>query len=222
MSDLRPAALPSLEAPTMVSVGGGAPVMAIIEAATQSECRMRSMNAFEVGDRLEFPLAVHGAPTLALSGVVVNRKRIGPRYAYVLALQPEPVQAEALARATQTAHARTPGHTPDVHTDNGLTRTSIRIPVDFEVRYTLSGSPGRGAQATNISTGGVLMRTTDELPVGTSLELQLSLGEEHVSVHGRIVAHQHSTPNYNVAFYHMTNEARDLIARFIESHTKTS
>jgi hypothetical protein len=204
----------------MVSVDGSAPVMAIIEQATQSECRMRSMNAFEVGDRLEFPLAVHGAPTLALSGLVVSRTKIGPRYAYVLALQPETVQPEELARATQTAHARAPGHTPDVHTGNGLTRASIRIPVDFEVSYMQAGSPACVARATNISTGGVLIQTSDELPVGASLELQIWLAQNRVSVHGRIVAHQHATPNYNVAFYHMTNEARDIIARFIDSQTK--
>jgi PilZ domain len=204
----------------MVGVNGSAPVMAIIEEATQSECRMRSMNAFEVGDRLEFPLAVHGSPTLALSGIVVSRKKIGPRYAYVLALQAEPVQVEALARATQTAHARAPGPIPDVQTGNGLTRASVRIPVDFEVSYTQSGSPARIARATNISTGGVLIQTTDELPVGASLELLILLAQHRVSVHGRIVAHQHATPNYNVAFYHMTNEARDIIARFIETHTK--
>jgi PilZ domain len=204
----------------MVSVDGRAPVMAIIEQATQSECRMRSMNAFEAGDRLEFPLAVHGSPTLALSGIVLSREKIGPRYAYVLALEPEPVQAEALARVTQAAHTRSPGPTPDVHTGNGLTRASIRIPVDFEVSYMQSGSPARTARATNISTGGVLMKTTDELPVGASLELGILLAHERVSVHGRVVAHQHGTPNYNVAFYHMTNEARDIIARFIDSSTE--
>jgi PilZ domain len=209
----------SLEAPTMVSVGGNAPVMAIIEYASQTECRMRSMNVFEVGDRLEFPLAVHGTPTIALSGTVINRKQIGPRYAYVLALLPAPTQAEAIVKATQTAHGRDTGHTPDMHTGTGLTRTSVRIPIDAEVRYTQSGSPARVARATNISTGGVLMKSNDELPVGASLELLIPLGEERVSMHGRIVAHQHETPNYNVAFYHMTDEARDILARFIEAHT---
>ncbi len=91
----------------MVSVDGNAPVMAIIEYASQSECRMRSMNVFNVGDRLEFPLSIHGTPTIALSGTVVNRRQIGPRYAYVLALLPAPTQAEAIVKATQTAPGRT-------------------------------------------------------------------------------------------------------------------
>lgn len=204
----------------MVSVDGSAPVMAIIEHAGDSECRMRSMNVFNVGDRLEFPFSVYGAPAIALSGTVVSRKQIGPRYVYVVSLQAAPPQAQAIVKATETARRRSTGPTPDVHTDNGLTRASVRIPIDAEVRYIRSGSPARSARATNISTGGVLIKTTDELPVGASLELEIPLGAERISVHGRIVAHLHLTPNYNVAFYDMTNEARDTIARFIETHTK--
>jgi len=203
----------------MVSVHGNAPVMAIIEHASHSECRMRSMNVFNVGDRLDFPLSVHGTPTIALCGTVVNRKQIGPRYSYVIALLSAPTQTEAIVKATQTEHGRPSAPAPDVHTGNGLTRTSVRVPIDAEVGYTQSGSPARIARATNISTGGVLMKTTDELPVGASLELEIPFGAELVTAHGRIVAHPHMTPNYNIAFYHMTNEARDIIARFIDSHS---
>ena len=128
-------------------------------------------------------------------------------------------QGEAIVKAAESVDVRSAPHTPDVHTGTGLTRTGVRIPVDIEVRYTQSGSPARVARATNISTGGVLMRTTDELPVGASLELEIPFGAELVTAHGRIVAHPHMTPNYNIAFYHMTNEARDIIARFIDSHS---
>lgn len=203
----------------MVSVDGSAPVMAIIEHVSHSECRMRSMNVFDVGERLEFPLSVHGAPTIALSGTVVSRRQIGPRYAYVLSLRATSTHGEAIVKATESVHGRSTEHTADVHTGTGLTRASVRVSIDAEVRYTQSGSPARVARATNISNGGVLMKTTDELPVGASVELQISLGAERVTVHGRIVAHQHMSPNYNVAFYHMTDEARDEIARFIETHT---
>jgi hypothetical protein len=203
----------------MVSDGGNAPAMAIIEHVSHSQCRMRSMNVFDVGDQLEFPLAVHGSPTIALSGTVVSRKQIGPRYAYVISLKATSTQGEAIVKAAESVDVRSAPHTPDVHTGTGLTRTGVRIPVDIEVRYTQAGSPARVARATNISTGGVLMRTTDELPVGASLELEIPFGAELVTAHGRIVAHPHMTPNYNIAFYHMTNEARDIIARFIDSHS---
>lgn len=203
----------------MVSVNGAVPVMAIIEHAGRSECRMRSMNAFDVGDRLDFPLSVHGTPTIELSGTVVNRKQIGPRYSYVIALRVPGPQAEALVKATQTAHGQPAGHTPDVHTGNGLTRSSVRVSIDAEMYYAHAGSPARVARATNISAGGVLMKTGDELPVGASLELRIPLDGERLTVHGRIVAHQRQNASYNIAFYDMTHEARELIARFVQSNT---
>jgi hypothetical protein len=220
MPDPQAAGLSSLEAPTMVSTGGHAPVMAMIEHASQSECRMRSVNVFEVGERLDFSLSLHGAPPVLLAGTITSRKKNGPRYAYVLAMRTTPPQAEAIARATEIAHGRTVGHAPDVHTGNGLTRASVRIPVDFEMHYTHAGSPASVARATNISTGGILMNTSDELPVGASLEMQLPLGDAPTAVHGRVVAHQRQILSYNIAFYEISNEARESIARFIETHAK--
>jgi len=203
----------------MVSAEGKAPVMAIIEHASHDECRMRSVNLFEIGERLEFSLSVHGAPAVTLSGAVLGRKQNGPRYAYVVTMRTTPAQAEAITKAADVARDRVVPHGPDMPTGNGLTRASVRIPVDFEVRYTQLGSTARIARATNISTGGILMNTADELPVGAAIELDIPLGSEHVAAHGRIVAHQQLSPNYNVAFYRITNEARDNIARFIETHT---
>jgi hypothetical protein len=217
------AALASLEAPTMVSTGSGAPVMAIVEHTSHNECRMRSVSVFEIGDRLEFALSVHGAPPIGtLSGTVTSRKQNGARYAYVLTIRTTPAQAEAIAKAAAVAHERSQVHAPDVPTENGLTRASVRISVDFEVRYTQLGSTSRVARATNISTGGVLMNSTDVLPVGASLAMQIPLGSESVTIHGRIVAHQQQSPNYNVAFYDITDEARDAIASFIKSRSQAA
>lgn len=209
--------LASLEAPSMIRVDGSAPVMAIIEHVSAHECRLRAVSVFEIGERLDFTVSVHGAPTIALSGKIVTRKQSGARHAYVLALATTLAQAEAIAKANDAGRRRV-GHAPDVHTENGLTRAALRIPVDFDVFYTLSGSTARSARATNISAGGVLMNTTAELPVGASIEMKVPLGDERVTVHGRIVAHQEMSPNYNVAFYEMSDEARESIARFVESH----
>jgi PilZ domain len=223
MPDPHAAALASLEAPTMVSAGTGAPVMAIVEHASHNECRMRSVSVFDIGERLEFSLSVPGAPPIGtLSGTVISRKQNGARYAYVLTIRTSPSQAEGIARAAEVAHERSQVRAPDVPTENGLTRTSVRIPVDFELRYAQPGSAARVARATNISTGGVLMNCSDILPVGASLELEIPLGSQTVTVNGRIVAHQQQSPNYNVAFYDITDEARDTIARFIESHSQAA
>jgi hypothetical protein len=205
----------------MIRVDGSAPVMAIIEHVSAHECRLRSVNVFEIGDRLDFTVSVHGAPTIVLSGKVVTRKEHGARHAYVLSLATTLAQTEAIAKANDAARHRAT-HTADVHTGNGLTRETLRIAVDFDVLYTLAGSAAHSARATNISTGGVLMNTSAELPVGESIEMKLPLGSEHVTVNGRIVAHQEMSPNYNVAFYEISDEVRESIARFIAYHTKAA
>ncbi len=213
--------LASLEAPSMIRVDGSAPVMAIIEHVSAHECRLRAVSVFEIGQRLDFTVSVHGAPTIALSGKVVTRKENGARHAYVLALATTLVQNEAIAKANDAARHRAK-HAPDVRTENGLTRAALRIAVDFDLFYTLSGATARSARATNISIGGVLMNTTAELPVGASIEMKFPLGDERVAVTGRIVAHQEMSPNYNVAFYEMSDEARESIRRFIEYHSKAA
>ena len=65
--------LASLEAPSMIRADGSAPVMAIIEHVSAHECRLRAVSVFEIGQRLDFTVSVHGAPTIALSG----RLRLG-------------------------------------------------------------------------------------------------------------------------------------------------
>jgi hypothetical protein len=222
MADQHGSALASLEAPTMVRAADKPPVMAIVEHASHNECRLRSVTAFEINERLEFALSVHGTPRIGLTGTIVSRKQNGARWAYLLALRTTPEQAEAIAMATEKAHERAAQPTPDVAAPSGLARTAVRIPVDFQVRYTQSDSTARVARATNISIGGVLMNTADELPVGASIEMRIPLGPDVVSANGRIVAHQQQSPNYNVAFYDITDDARDTIARYIESHIKAA
>ncbi len=199
----------------MVNEGTGtSSVMAIIEHVSAAECRMRSVHGFPIGTRLEFNFAVHGAPAVPLCGKIVASKQNGPRHAYVVALQSAGDQAEAIAQAAEAAHARATAQADVQHID-GLTRAGVRVPVDFVVRYARLGSSKRNAKAINISTGGVHMNTDDEIPVGASIDLEIPLGSQNVSVRGRVVAHQDFSPNYNVAFFEVTNEAREYLARFI-------
>jgi hypothetical protein len=214
MGEQETTALSSLEVPTMVSAGGGSPVMAIIEALNASECKMRSVNAFAIGARVEFALTIHGRPSIALEGTIASIKQNGPRFLYVVSLRPTQLQRDAILRAVESAASR--AATRDVKTDNGLTRASVRIPVDIELRYTLAGGPAGTARALNISTGGVYINATAEIPVGAALELDIPLGAERVKVHGRVVAHQATTPNYNIAFYEITSETRERLAHFID------
>ena len=219
MADPQATALTSLESLTMVSAAGAAPVMAIIEHLSATECRMRSVNDFHAGQHVAFTATLHGAPPIALEGTVISSVPSGPRRTYIVAVKSTPAQAEAIIKAVDGSRAHHVPHKIDVPTGNGLTRTSVRIPVDFDIVYTHAGSQPHVARATNISTGGVLMNSTDQLPVGASLELEIPLDGDRVKAHGRIVAHQSMSPNYNIAFFEMKDEARDTIARFVERHT---
>jgi hypothetical protein len=215
MADSQPAALSSLEVPTMVNEGQGArSVMAIIEHLSAAECRMRSVHGFPIGAQLEFTLSVHGAPAVPLRGKIAASKQNGPRYAYVVALQNAGEHSEAIAKANDAARARATAQA-DVKSIEGLTRSSVRVPVDFPLRYKQLGAQARRAHAINISSGGVHMNTEDAIPVGAAIDLEIPLDGRQVNVRGRVVAHQDMSPNYNVAFFEVTNEAREFIARFI-------
>jgi len=202
----------------MVNTGSGSPVMAIIESLTASECRMRSVNPFTIGATVEFSLTMHGLPPLPISGAIASSTKNGPRFSYIVSLRNSPAQAAAIARANDVARSRAMSHA-DVKTDNGLTRASVRLPVDFELHYKAPQREARVARAINISTGGLYMNTRDEIAVGSALELDLPLGDGHIKVHGRIVAHQSASPNYNIAFYDVDAPTRDALARFIASRS---
>ncbi len=192
---------------------GASSVMAIIEHLSVTECRMRSVHGFPIGAQLDFNLSVHGAGTVPIRGRVVSSKQNGARYAYVLSLNAVD-QAEAIAKANEAAQVRA-GAQADVKSIDGLTRTGVRVPVDFTLHYKKLGSGARRAHAINISTGGVHMNTEDEIAVGAAIDLEIPLGGESVTVRGRVVAHQEASPNYNVAFFEITHEARENLARFV-------
>ncbi|HTU71306.1 MAG TPA: PilZ domain-containing protein [Candidatus Baltobacteraceae bacterium] len=222
MSNDQAAGLASLEAPTMVTIGGAPAVMAIIEHLSASECRMRSVKLFDFGARIEFNAVLSGSQPIPLVGVIASHKQNGARYAYVVGLDTTTEQGEAILRAVAAARSRGPApvSVPDVPSTNGLTRTSVRIPVDFEVRCTHAAAD-YAVRATDLSSGGLLMNSNHTFPVGASLELRLPIGNEPVAVHGRVVAHQAASPNYNIAFYDVTHEARERIERYIDSRLVT-
>jgi hypothetical protein len=205
----------SLEAPTMVTANGKSPVMAIIEHLSRSQCIMRSVNAFDIGAIVEFSAVIHGASSIPLNGTITTRTQNGPRCKYSVSLESSPSIAAAIEHAVDVARARAEGRRPDVHTNNGLTRASVRVPVDFALRFTVEKGAPQNGRATNISTGGILMNTQENLTVGTTLEIHFMLDDVPVSVRGRIVAHQESTPNYNIAFFDVREVVKETLARFV-------
>jgi hypothetical protein len=219
MKDTLAGVSASLESPTMVSAGGSSPVMAIIEHLEAARCRMRSVNPFDIGAHVEFNAVIHGVAPIPLRGAIRSRTQKGPRYVYAVDLEFNPGIASAIEHAVDVAKTRTVRISTDVQTNNGLTRAAVRVPVDFVLRFTIDGDR-RAARATNISTGGILMNSGAELAVGSSLDLEFLLDDVPVSVRGRIVAHQESTPNYNIAFYDVRENVRETLARFIDGVSK--
>ena len=202
----------------MVSTGGDGSVMAIIEQITAAECRMRSVTARAVGEIVEFAFAVPGAPQTHLRGKIVSFTQVGPRYVYKISLDTSAAQAEAISASLEVAKARAERQSHDTPTGNGLTRSSVRVPVDCALSYSKAGEVASGnARATNLSMGGILMNCADDLDVGGSYELRFSLEGVRIAVHGRVVAHQERSPNYNIAFHDIGEETRSAITHFVES-----
>ena len=204
----------------MASVNGASPVMAIVEQLSAQDCHMRSVHPFAIGALIDLSIAIHGVPAVPLQGRIVSCKQSGARFAYVVSLQGTAAEGEAITRIVEASRSRKRAHAPDVATTDGLTRAAVRVPVDFDVRYALLGASPRSARAINISTGGIHLNTEDEIAVGATIELEIPLDGRRVNVRGRVVAHQEMTPNYNVAFFDVSHEARDLIARFVSKFTE--
>jgi hypothetical protein len=61
-------------------------------------------------------------------------------------------------------------------------RNAYRANVEFPVRYTVANSFKRGAKANDLSTGGMKLVATEELPVGTLLDFTFTLPSAVLSV----------------------------------------
>lgn len=210
----------SLESPTMIKVNeASAPVMGIIEEVTSTQVRLRSMSNFKEGDTLSFDLTLRGAPKMPIKGRVTSAGASGTRKVYVVSLKdlPQDKQREVNSAldAAKSFHGR---NHHDGEQLGGLTRSSVRVPLEIDIGFTHDGVQDTG-KTTNISTGGILMNFGKAIPVGTSVEVVFTLPgtTRELKAHARIVAHQQQTPNYNVAFHSIDESVRGAIAQFVAS-----
>lgn len=61
-------------------------------------------------------------------------------------------------------------------------RSSFRMPVEFELSYTLDGRPGRRrARANDLSAGGLRLATDEDLARGSTLDLEFHLPDEFLA-----------------------------------------
>lgn len=205
----------------MVSANGSSSVMGIIEDLNPKACRLRSINEFVIGDHVRFDFTLRGAKRLDLSGHVLMATQNGLRRSYTIALESTDADAIVVALdAAQRFSAERPVH--DVQAPSGLTRSSARIPIDAELEYCLAGKSPQKARATNVSVGGILLNSTENIAVGASLEVIFRLpGSDHdISAHARVVAHQQETPNYNMAFFNVDPKVREELAAFVAANAE--
>lgn len=206
----------------MMTVNGASPVMAIVEDLTTTMCRLRSMSSFDVGDTAAFEFTLRGAPKLPLAGRIASISVNGPRRTYTIAFDArDHHQTDRIAVVLDMARRFAESHHHDVQVaaPAGLIRSSVRIVHETDVRYRSGDAAARSARMTNISSGGILMNSSDDIPVGTSVELRFSLPNavDPIVVHARVVAHQTLSPNYNMAFFQINEATRQTIEAFVAS-----
>jgi hypothetical protein len=64
----------------------------------------------------------------------------------------------------------------------GQKRTAFRMPVEFEVFYTLEGRVGRRkARANDLSAGGLRLATDEDLPRGSMIDLEFTLPDDFLT-----------------------------------------
>jgi hypothetical protein len=225
-SDRQPATNESLEFPVMVRAGSQAPVMGIVEQLTASECRLRSLVAFDIGSHLIFELIIHGGPLARLGGTVSEIRDEAPRRHYLLKLDKlGPGEGDVLDRALAEISARKSA-ARTVRDGGALARSSVRVNVDFAVGYVVEGGANGTGRAVDLSTGGILMVCEPLLPAGRTLKLTFDLpnadnptgARRELSIGARIVNHRKTATGTwanNISFTNLDPGVRADIAAFV-------
>jgi hypothetical protein len=212
----------SLEFVTMVSARGIAPANAVVEHLTASECRFRTVVFFDHGDVVEFEFGI--APSVLVRGSVVSRTAKGPRFEYRMRLdRMSAKEIDLLAFAVHENHRRaavarsnqrTVANLPT--TCERLTRSSVRVLAQFDIRYRTAKEDFKAAKAGDLSTGGLLMTCADALVDGMPIELRFTLPsdvlkiypEETVAIDLRAATVTRSRPDPRRRFEEMVIGAR--------------
>lgn len=104
-------------------------------------------------------------------------------------------------------------------------RKTARLDIPLNVQYRIKGEkkeakPQKAAMTKDVSAGGCLLLTTEELSINSELELDIILGEteeEMLKLKGRIVRlnrAENKLHEYGIAFNELSKEARRLFADF--------
>ncbi len=185
-----PKAPHSLEFSTTVSARGITPAQAVIEHITACEARLRSVVFLDHNAQIEFPFGMQGRPFVIVRGRAISRAQKGPRFTYRIVLERmSPSEADELARTVNDVHRRQAiSRTLEraiegIPTTDSLTRSSVRVSVQFPVQYRTAKENYKSAKAGDVSCGGLSINCKDALVEGMPVELRFTLPSDVLEIY---------------------------------------
>lgn len=213
----------SLELPVMLHVDGKPAIMGIIEALTPQRCRLRSLKAFDSGTTISFAIRGNHHEELALRGRVESVTSKPPRVHHELGLDPLDVaQRRTLSEIVESLEQRAHDKALAELSHSPLLRTGSRVPVEFELAYSVESGPYGVARAENLSIGGMRMVADVDLGLGSTIDVTFHLPGSHepeLNAASRVVAHRPAGDGrtvHHLAFFNLDPAVRERIARFVE------
>jgi c-di-GMP-binding flagellar brake protein YcgR len=183
----------SIELPIVITVGGlPAPVYGTLINISESGCRFRSLIVIDRNRSVEFQLQRAGRPALALRGHVVTRatpvqgggSEYGVKFDTVSDAERESLAKEIAEMQRREAAARNDGRNGPVQPlDEKQRRRNVRTLASFPIRYRLPNRGSEEGDASDISAGGLRLRSAQTLAIDSALELRFTLPSEILGVY---------------------------------------
>jgi c-di-GMP-binding flagellar brake protein YcgR len=185
----------SVELPISLGVRGlSAPVHATLMNISEGGCRFRSLILLDRERIVEFELRRPGHPPIPLTGRIVSRTmpERGAAYEYGVVFENlSPGRKDELAREIVALQRRAAMTRLEAQRNARITapsdprqrRRSVRAMAAFPVRYRYEGHASTPAQACDVSAGGLRLLCSENLPVGTEMELRFTLPSDVLEVY---------------------------------------
>jgi c-di-GMP-binding flagellar brake protein YcgR len=176
----------SIELPIAIEVSGlPAPVYGTLINISESGCRFRSLILIDRDRDIHFELQRPGHRSLSLRGRIVTRTQpvSGAGFEYGARFRVNSNERTALFEEIREmqrreAAARANARQPDKLTSAAASRqrrNSVRTLVGFAIKYRIGNRALLGAEANDVSTGGLRLTTKERLTTGIGVELRFTL-----------------------------------------------
>ncbi len=184
----------SLEMPIVMSVRRlPAPVYATLMEITGSGCKIRSLVLLDRGNECEFDLGIAGGTPITVCGRVHHRRNAptGARFEYELSFDKMPeAQVDLLAKQIRELEVKAAASRSMQASINALPTTdrnrrgSYRALTSFSIEYRRDGAPRFDeGRVGDLSATGIRMNCVETIPIGTMLELRVTLPSSILEVY---------------------------------------